>query len=564
MVEDIANSKTKSGELQISPDAASMRSAASALQLIRSLTNISDTPDNLEQSFLDWMRLSKQASTYPEFDYILNNLISQTSISADEEDCPFAAKSIQRFRYSDVFFLNDAGKIVDISKELSGLLELNIGDVVDVSWFQMDQINSVSAPASNSMVPTLEVLDKFGLKRHVVFHSIPAMRDNVKFAGVFIRVTLKEPAIRKLKDVYGLTKSEVDILELAIQRYTPEQISQIRQSKLNTVRTHIKRLNQKLDCSSLNEAIGFSVELSLASETDVCTLWGRQPRQKPKPLQVKVAKDGSIIEYTQHGSPSGKPVVLLHTMEYGFEPTKAMLDAAFRRKLCLYFPRRPGYGESTAKPDMASSAKSLAGFLDALDISDATLIALSASAPMAMALGEVTDRVQQLILVNYGMNCTEKIEFIEPEWLRGLVDMSLQDASTFNIAFNSIKKYLQTFGTHRYYGLVYSGVEADQAFLESNLNLFERSGILFSKANPNSVRLDMTSLFSENENLQRHAGEFHSIVVANSDTVPRIPIELLGKSAEQIGAKFVPVPGGGTHWPFSQPDLLFDLVDPSP
>ena len=537
------------------------RNAASALELLRSLADAESSPENLERAFLDWGRLSADALANPEFEHILSNFVvgGGEATDAPDTDEPSGPSSTQRYDFSDVFFLNANGIVTDISTDLSGLLELKTGDSIEPGLFQdLFEKDRTNDPA-RSLPVTIELKDKFQLKRRIVVHRIDQDRGEMKYAAVFIRITLSENASRVLREKYSLTRSELDILELAVQHYTPEHIAEIRSSKLNTVRTHISRLIQKMGSRSLNEAIGSAIELSLATETDALTFFGPRMQRGDTSRKVTIPEQNAVVDYTRYGPVLGKPVVILHSLEYGYEPSDALVEAARARNICLYFPRRPGFGGTTPMRSLDDAAKLVSGFLKALDITDAALVALSTAAPLGAAM-DVSERVSQLILVNYGLNADSKVDVIEPKWIRGMIKMALAAPSSFSAGLGVIRSFLRTVGSERFYRLLYSAIEVDTAYLEAHPAMFERAGNFISKADRLNIRLDIMSSFLANRDLQRQLAAQRSVIVANGNHQHNVAPNQAQQSAESLGVELVIVPDGGRNWPFVQPEQLLGLV----
>ena len=539
--------------------------AASALHLLRSLSTASASPENLERAFLDWARLSEQARTYPEFEHILVNLFgtSDPQNSQASNDQEVAASSTQKFDISDIFFIDENGTLIDISSELSSLLDLKVGDLIEPGVFQeMYEHNRVAEPSA-APLKTLELRDKFGLKRRVVLHRIPKARGDMQYAAVYIRMTLSQGAVDVLQEQHKLTKSELEILGLALQRYTPEHISKIRNSKLNTVRTHISRIISKTDSRSLNEAIGFALELSMATASDLPSPFGRRPQSRLSARKITLPAQKAVIDYSKYGPTSGRPVIVLHSLDYGFEPTRAMIDAARAQNACLFFPRRAGFGDTTPVNTIDQAANIISEFMTALDLSDVTVVALSTAAPLALAMKDTQDRVSQIVLVNYGLDPKGKIDLFEPAWIRGLIKMGLAAPASFAAAVEVVRGFWRTFGTERLYKMLYASVEADQKFLEENLELFENSSDILYKASRTNIRLDLMSSFMENRDLPAQIAKHNSILVANGERYFTGEAEALREFTVECGLDYAVIANSGRNWPFAMPSALFNLIQPA-
>ena len=541
-------------------------SAGSALELLRSLAVAEASADNLERAFLDWARLSADALSHPEFEHILSTFVSPASDPERNSETASQTQpsSTQRYDLSDVFFLDANGIVSDISSELSDLLQLKAGDSVEPGLFQELFEEAQSIGSAQSLPATIELKDKFQLKRRLVIHQVDQRQGRLSYAAVFIRITLSENASDVLREKYGLTRSELEILELAVQHYSPEHIAQIRSSKLNTVRTHISRLIQKMGSRSLGEAIGFAIELSLATEADALTFFGARQQRGDATRKVTIPDQDAVVEYARYGPVSGTPVIVLHSLEYGYEPTTAFVEAARERNICLYFPRRPGFGGTTPVRNLSDAASLMGGFIKALDLSRAAVVGLSTAAPIAVAIENADDRIEQLVLVNYGLNADSKVDVIEPAWIRGMIKMALAAPSSFSVGIGVVRSFLRTVGSERFYRLLYSAIEADTAFLEAHPEVFGRSAELISKADKSSVRLDIMSSFLSNRDLPHQLARQRSVVVANGDHQHNVKPEQAQESAASLSVELVIIPNGGRNWPFVQPGRLFDLIFQDP
>ena len=539
-----------------------LNSAAAALELLRSLAVADSSPENLERAFLDWARLSADALSNPEFEHILSTFVSASADNEREADptSHVQPSSTQRFDLSDVFFVDVSGIVTDISSELSDLLQVKVGDALEPGLF-LELFEKSQSSDNPPFVPiTIELKDKFQLKRRVVIHEIEQNRAGAAYAAVFIRIKLSENANNVLREKYHLTHSELEILELAVQHYSPEHIAKIRSSKLNTVRTHVSRLIQKLGSRSLGEATGFAIELSLATEADALNFFGPRQQRGDVTRQVTIPQHDAVVVYSKYGAATGKPVVVLHSLEYGFEPTEQMIEAAQARNLCLYFPRRSGFAGTTPTNTLQQAADIMGGFINALDLTEVALLALSTAAPQALAIANAHDRISQTLLINYGLNIKGKVDYFEPAWIRGLIKMGLAAPASFAAGVEVIRGFWRTFGTERLFKMMYASAEADRQFLEEHLELFERSSDIIYQTNRTNIRIDIMSSFLENRELAAQIVRQSSVSVVNGEMYFTIPAEQLRANAKEFGVEYVVVPGGGRNWAFADPTKLFDFV----
>lgn len=145
------------------------------------------------------------------------------------------------------------------------------------------------------------------------------------------------------------------------------------------------------------------------------------------------------MEYRRYGSASGHPVIVLHSIEYGYMPSQRMIEAARARHLNLIFPIRPGFGDTNATETLPEAADLIAEFIRVLKLEDVTLIGLSTAAPLALLVQDRNARIGQTLLVNYGLNVQDKLKGIQPAWIRGLLRMSLSSSTSFNFGIRTLR-----------------------------------------------------------------------------------------------------------------------------
>lgn len=521
--------------------------AQAAFELLRSLARAGEDPDQFAQACLDWSRLSDDATRMPDFLSVLALLSdkAQTSgqLSAGPPDSEIDA--------DEVFSITPTGEIARISKTLSDRFGLNEGDRVKAGSLE----TAFADPEDESKV--IELTDRFGIKRQVKICPVPQGNSVSGFIAYLVLTKLSSAVREHLRSQYGLTQSEIEILQLVMQRHSLDQIAEIRHGKLNTVRTHVAHLNSKMQCRSLVETVSTTVEIANAVELRSPSTEQLRDADETAARRISLKQPGTRMEYRRYGSSSGHPVIVLHSIEYGYMPSQRMIEAARARHLNLIFPIRPGFGDTNATETLAEAADLVAEFIRVLKLEDVTLVGLSTAAPLALLIQDRNARIGQTLLVNYGLNVQDKLKGIQPAWIRGLLRMALSSSTSFNFGVRSLRSMLRTFGGKRFYRMLYGAQSSDADYVEANLDQFAAMAGYIANANLSNSRLDLQSAFLPNPDLETLLARAGTVRVLNSAEQHGVGPEESKADAERLGVEFRHIAHSGRNWMFQHPEALF-------
>ena len=523
--------------------------AEAALQLLRSLANAGEDPDKFAQACLDWSRLSDDAMSVPDFLSILSMLSGGHDAPSD------TARS--DYDPAEVFSMTVQGKILSISRALSDHLGVGVGERLIENFAGLVELGETEAAPR-----LLTVADRFGIQRQVSLYPITTEGQVTGYMARAILMRLSPRVRAHLGDTYGFTKSELEILELVLRRFNLDQVAQLRGIKMNTVRTHVARLIQKLDCHSLVEAVSTAVEIStiLAGDPPITTPAQDQHTQTQEARLVSLETPGHSMEYRRYGSTLGRPVLVLHSLEYGFAPSDEMIDAAHARGLSLIFPMRPGFGASTATNTLAEATRNVKEFIRVLGLKDISLIGLSLAAPLALAVQDKNPRIRETKLINYGLNVGDKLSQIRPRWIGGLLRMTLNSPASFMFGVRSMVSMIHTFGGLRFYRTLYRNQSADLDYLEQNADLFDRAADTMASADRTNVSIDLETAFLPNPDIEPLINRAAALEVISSADQHGVGPDDVKADAARLGVGFQHVSHTGRNWMFQNPNTLFDIM----
>lgn len=524
--------------------------AESALELLKSLARANEDPDRFTQACLDWSRLSQDATSIPEFQSVL----AMMSTPASDALGPASQQDERIGDELHVFSLDANGAVASIPRELSEFLGLRTGDTIQDLTLPSDKL---AGPHQECLV---ELTDRFNLTRRAKVW--PRMEDGI-VAGYTARVVLStmSPRLRThLKEQFGLTLSELEILQLTFMRLNLEQVAEMRGIKISTVRTHVSRIISKLGCRSLVEVVSTTLELSHALSDELPPADIKPGVNENRVRQLLLPSPGKTIEYRRYGPTSGRPVIMLHSLEYGYIPSPAMVRVASERNLNLIFPIRPGFGDTSRAGSSEESVQLLLEFIRTLALTEVTMVGLSTAAPLALQMSADRQLIQRTVLVNYGLNVTDKLKNIQPRWIRGLVRMSLNSPSSFAVLRRSLTTIIRTFGGLRFYHRLYANQASDQAYLDQNQSLFEISSNYLVRAHSQAFRHDIVAAFLNNRALESSFADNRDILVANASDQHGVAADEARADAQRLGVRFDEAPYPGRNWMFQHPDYFFDLI----
>lgn len=452
------------------------------------------------------------------------------------------------------FTLDVNGAVSAISRDLAEFLSIKVGDTLVHLALQ-----------ANSAVPDrqdriVELADRFRINRRVKIW--PRYQDDLitGYAARVVLSTMSDALRQHLRDVQDLTASEIEILQLVFRRLNLEQVAEMRGIKLSTVRTHVSRIISKLNCRSLVEAVSTTLELSHALDHQLPPADNRPGSDENRVRFLSLPTAGEQVEYRRYGPTSGRPIIVLHSLEYGYLPPAPMAALASHQHLNLIFPIRPGFGGTTRAESTQHAAKLLADFIRAMDLSDVTIIGLSTAAPLALHLSDANPRIKRTVLVNYGLNVADKLKGIQPNWIRGMLRMALNSPSSFAFGRRTLTTIIRSFGGLRFYRRLYANQTSDQDYLEHNAALFETMSNYLVRANSQSIRHDLVSAFLANRDLETSVNDGRDILVVNSSDQHGVSAAEARADAKRLDVRFEEAPYPGRNWMFQEPGFFFDLV----
>ena len=224
-------------------------------------------------------------------------------------------------------------------------------------------------------------------------------------------------------ELYGLTERELDIAELLMQGKSVNEISELANVSVNTVRTHVKSIFAKTDTNRQVDFVRLmlchpflhgpeSLENMGVTTGESVFMGEKNPlRDVPKFVQLK---DGRKLAYQEYGDPGGKPLLFFHSIlgsrvELAFDGAEYAKQHGFR----LILPERPGFGFSDAAPERSylSWADDISQLLAKLRIKQVHVCGYAMGGQYALACAHaLPDIVSGVTLISAGAAISEAAE----------------------------------------------------------------------------------------------------------------------------------------------------------
>jgi len=201
-----------------------------------------------------------------------------------------------------------------------------------------------------------------------------------------------------LTDIFDLSPAEIEVLRLLVTGEKVDDIANIRQNSVATVRTQLRSIYAKTDTKSQIECIRLTLGLALMHSTEegravahrIEASRDRRAYPREEDRTILKLKNGREIDYTVFGDPNGQPVLFCHDQVLGDTWFCDAVEDAAGQGLKIIAPLRPGFGRTTLYKGRFSDprvfARDVAELLQHLDAGCLPIIAMRGGLVHALAL----------------------------------------------------------------------------------------------------------------------------------------------------------------------------------
>lgn len=164
-----------------------------------------------------------------------------------------------------------------------------------------------------------------------------------------------------LKASMSLTQSEADVLKLFFEGYTVQEIAEMRDASVHTIRAQMRSISSKTGTQAQAELVRLCAGLAaVCREYEQDTLFDRfqmngRDLTGPYPLKAHCGvlnlKDNRVLDYAVYGPDDGVPVVFFHDDFFGDLWPQEIAEQAIVNGFRIITPLRPGYGATSPAPE---------------------------------------------------------------------------------------------------------------------------------------------------------------------------------------------------------------------
>jgi DNA-binding CsgD family transcriptional regulator len=546
----------------INADGQPAEQGSSSLHLLEKLIEVGGNPELLPELSRRWAVSPESTQALTGYDSVLSAVFAGDS--PQETTLAEPADTLLADSYS--FTMSPKYDVQSVSEKLSDILPLKPGESVQEIFKECLRTLVRESQGRGVKEVYTDIIDSSNM-RHMV-KVVPVISGLERFDGY--TVTLCKQRIPAAAESYirhklQLTNTEIDILQLLLQRFDLQQIADYRKSTLNTTRTHINNIKRKFNSRKLSDVLISVSEIISAHEAVEHARVDYADRFMPVRHHTKIVHlrtGGWQVEYSRYGDAGATPMVILHSLEYGAAPSPDFISAAIAAGYCLYVPYRPGYGRTTAAPYIRKAAEMMTEFLSVMKLTDVTLVALSMAVPTAVNMVDLSKRISKLWIVNYAFDVEDKISKIKPVWVRGMLDLGLRSKASGKYTLNAAKGLIRIIGPMKFFRKIYESCAEDLSYVVSHEANMEICGELLLSSKLEAVRNDLQSALTANPQLiplfKKYYASMSAIYGQSSHGVSSKPAQ---EAAANLGIGFHTMQKGGRNCIYHRPETFFQIIE---
>lgn len=214
--------------------------------------------------------------------------------------------------------------------------------------------------------------------------------------------------LSSVKDRFGLTDAEAEVLDLLLQGNSVSAISDHRHVSEATTRSQVRRLLEKTHTNNMTQMITKVMNLTAPiNGLEVSKkLLGRTSGSDHQISKI-ITAEGRVLAYRQFGDLNGRPILMWHNMMGGPYWLNALEKVCAQNGWRIIAPSRPGFGESDSVAAEGLKLVQQTGsdgrfLLDHLGVARALVFGVTSSAGLAAQFAvDHADRTRAVFTVGH-------------------------------------------------------------------------------------------------------------------------------------------------------------------
>ena len=304
------------------------------------------------------------------------------------------SRMLSTFDYP-TFLVSANGHVAAINGAASSEFDLHVGDKIDKLPYSLDGAKLISDLVIGCLQEDQHDPSDAHLKRafaedsgKIATLAVTASIGKVSTALVFVITTKwKSTSTTLLKQQFGLTDAESEVLVNFIDGYSTQDIARLRSRSYATIRTQLQTILAKTGAGNQVELLRIALSLS-----DFSKQFGlvADAVKHPYRRRAEILREGGrLVEVTLMGDCNGKPILTVaDALNYTFSARieKYLYDAG----LYLISICGPGYGSTDPAPKGESRLNCLGddanAILDQLGIQHCPMMPYGTNSPLCYAV----------------------------------------------------------------------------------------------------------------------------------------------------------------------------------
>lgn len=283
-------------------------------------------------------------------------------------------------------------------------------------------------------------------------------------AVVFSRILWNDAVEAALRDVFQLSRTETEIVRLALELKGRTEIAQIRGRSVETVKRQFNSIFSKTGCHSSTELLVLVFSLINMSAEGAAPSLARAPDLIRLPA---IHPKGRDTGYVWEGAADGRICVHLPGPYCLSEWPVAAARMARRSGLRIITPVRAGYGPRLNEPVASDAAEAVTGELltlfDTLEIENAPLVTQSNDIVFAIRFAaQHPDRVSAIVACAGALPLTRRAQYQRMDkWHRFILGNARYAPRTLPFLVKAGFYLAQKIGKERFLEAVYADAPGD-------------------------------------------------------------------------------------------------------
>jgi hypothetical protein len=288
---------------------------------------------------------------------------------------------------------------------------------------------------------------------------------------------------------------------------------------------------------------------------------------------VRIGATDIAVEVMMFGEDCSdhQPLLIIHSIEFPMPPSISFCEEMWEAGLRVVFVRRPGFGESSAMPNVLLSERGIgnasAVFYEAvllsqlvlqLKLKKVVLLAIGSSNPVCYRLCKLNANIELSVFANAMFN-QDIWDVFRPKWFRWMLRDLVATESGARIAAKGIKYQLKK-DPLTFFEQIFQKSPGDLQYMSENASDCLEASQLIRMLDTSTFHYDLKMSLAYDKTLTNaFFSDAHTVILSGKETTDlwQSQLEL---EAERLGLCIEYAPSGDMFAPYASPTFLADVI----